>query len=202
LVRTPLFPVCKLQRGQLYYEYQQSVTAAAGAPNTRFFSANDVFDPDVSGAGHQPIGYDQMMLFYEHFAVFSSHITIRAVGLTSGDLACIGVYLAPDAVALTDPHQIIENGLIHSRLVEAKEVPKAVTLSLGCDVAKYFGKRRPRDIMDDEKLTGAVSTSPAEGVYFAVVGWCATAAVTWTVKYDVCISYDVMYFEPRKLASS
>lgn len=199
---TPLFPARKVLNGMLYYGHQIELTAAAGAPNTDFFYVNGLFDPDVSGTGHQPMGFDQMMLFYEHYAVLRATITVTGVGNTSGDLVRFGIYLSPDAVALTDPRQIIENGLVNTKLSEAKEVPKSKTVSLSCDVAKYFGKRSWQDILDDEKLTGTSVADPVEGVYFAIVGWCATSAVTWSLKYDVCISFDACFFEPRKVGIS
>lgn len=186
----------------LYYESQFTLTAAAGAPDTDFWFANGIFDPSVSGTGHQPMGFDQMMLMYEHFAVLRSTITLTGMGNTAGDLVRFGIYISPDAVALTDPSRIMENGLVRTVMSECKEVPKAKTQSLTLDVAKYFGKRSWMDILDDEKLTGTVVADPTEGVYYAVVGWCPTAAVTWSLKYEVCITYDVCFFEPRKLAVS
>lgn len=204
LIRPPIFPTHQLVRGQLYYNYQQTLTAAAGAPNTQIYGANFMFDPDVSGVGHQPMGFDQLMLVYEHFAVIHSSCSVTFSGSGSNGVFRAGVYLSPDAVALSNPNQIMENGLNNSTAIDGKDtgVARSKTITLDCDVTKYFGKQRWHDIMDDEKLTGSATADPIEGVYYNVVGWQINAAGTWSVTYDILLSYDVVYFEPRKLASS
>ncbi len=40
-----------------------------------FYRANSAFDPDLTGTGHQPMGYDQLALFYDHYTIIGSKIT-------------------------------------------------------------------------------------------------------------------------------
>lgn len=52
------------------------LTCTAGASATHLFNLNNVFDPDRSGVGHQPLGRDEWSAFYGVYRVLSSSITI------------------------------------------------------------------------------------------------------------------------------
>jgi hypothetical protein len=212
LTTVPLFKQHQLKRGQLYYDYAQALTGAAPLGlSTRFFFANSVYDPDATGVGHQAMGFDQMMVFYEHFAVVGAHIKVSFLGTAeSANAMRVAIWLSPDAVVPTDPIRVYENGLIKTGVCDTGLYSgsggvgtRSITLTLDCDVANYFGKSRAYDILDDEKLTGSVTANPVEGVYFGVSVWNAFEGVyNSSVAYDVLISYDVIYFEPRKATVS
>ena len=48
---------------------------------TQVFSMNSIFDPNVTGGGHQPLGHDQWANFYSNYEVKSSRITINILPL-------------------------------------------------------------------------------------------------------------------------
>lgn len=203
LTTTPIFPARKYLNNQLYYEGRIRLQGASGVPSTYWFSANGLYDPNISGTGHQPIGFDTMMSLYEHYAVLRSKITVTLNSNTFTVGPRVAVYLSPDAVALSDPSEIMENGLIATTTLETKESGTAIkSLNLNCDVKKYFAKKRYLDIIDDEKLTGTATGNPVEGVYFGIVTWNPFDAVATDVYLDVVLSYDSVYYEPRKLIAS
>lgn len=65
------------------------------------FKANGMFDPDFTGTGHQPMGFDQWMTFYDHFTVVGSKITVKAVNNTTSAYTLL-VALSDDT-ALSNP---------------------------------------------------------------------------------------------------
>ncbi len=195
------------QNGQAYYDYAQTITVAgAGLVTSKFFTANGLYDPDISGTGHQPIGFDQMMLMYNQFTVLRSSITCRFTN--DGTPAIVGLYLSPDTTAITDPIRLMENGLITTALVDAASASsgsgqRQVELKLNCDVARYFGRPRGRGILNDVDLQGTAASNPTEQVYFGVCVWAGRQSTdTPTVYFDVLLKYDTVYFEPRKLTVS
>lgn len=209
LQRCPLFPVSVRKRGQLYYESALGLTApTSGNAVTYFFSANGMFDPNITGTGHQPIGFDQMMLMYEQVTVINSSIEVTfniGPGLT---LQC-GVALFPDATGLTNPAQLVENGLIRfvpissgSSTFQNQHIRTKV--KLGCDVSKYFGRKGVRALLNDDNLYTTAAANPVEQVYFGIVAWQISpdGSTTTSVGFDALISYDCIYWEPRKLTES
>lgn len=56
-----------------YYQYINIDPSAAIANNT--FNCNSLYDPDQSGTGHQPSGYDQISAMYSRYVVLSSTLT-------------------------------------------------------------------------------------------------------------------------------
>ncbi len=209
LRRCPLFPASVRRRGQLYYASALGLTApTSGNAVTYFFSANGMFDPDITGTGHQPIGFDQMMLMYEQCTVIKSSIQVT-FNIGPGLTVQCGVALFPDASALTNPSQLVENGLLRyipitsgSSTFQNQHV--RTTVRLDCDVALYFGRRGVRALLNDDNLYTTAAANPVEQVYFAIVAWQISpdGTTTTAIGFDVLISYDVIYWEPRKLIES
>lgn len=203
LVQTPIWPISKLIHGQLYYDFAQSLVGTSGVAASRVYTANGAFDPDISGTGHQIIGFDQVMAAYNHYSVIRAKITVTF--LNNGDApARCGVYINPEATALTNFSQIMENGLIKTCTVDCKSVPageRMRSVSLDCDVRRYFGKGRYSELLEDT-YSGTAAANPTEQVYFTVFSINPFDATTTTVLYDAVLSYDVIYHEPRKLTSS
>lgn len=58
--------------------YCQSVQIDPSLANVGYtlFRANSIFDPDYSGAGHQPMGHDQWAAIYNHYSVLKSRIHV------------------------------------------------------------------------------------------------------------------------------
>ena len=96
--QTPLFPV-RVTKKLPYYEPSFSLTGTAGVISQYVFSANGVYDPNITSTGHQPLGFDTMMLYYEQYTVIESRITVTACG-NGGQAVNIGVCLAPDTTSL------------------------------------------------------------------------------------------------------
>lgn len=204
LTKNPLFPIRSFQRGQLYYEGFINLAPTIGSLQIYNFSANDLYDPNRTGTGHQPMGFDQMMNLYEQFTVVRSHIKITACNY-GGDQARIAVYLNPDTSASTIT-AVMENGLLETKVLAGSGTDagqhRVKSLELTCDVPKYFGKTYDA-ILADPQMYGTIASSPGEQVYFTIAVWDPfNASGDCQVGLDVTISYDSMYWEPKKLTSS
>jgi len=190
-----------------YCETALSVTGAVGAVGGYVFSANGCFDPNITGTGHQPMGFDQMMLMYEQATVVKSRVSFSVNNASAANIAAgVGVYLSPDTTVLTSMSRSLEAGLINYRMLSPINVFGAFVndLALSCDIRKYFGRSRPsRDILNDTELATTAASNPIEQVYYIlVVTDLLTGANTTVLDFVVNIEYDIIFWEPRKLIQS
>jgi len=71
------------------HRYSENVQIAndniTGRTATEYaFRLGSLFDPNFTGVGHQPRGFDQMAAFYSKNVVYKVHVQIRVLGQTAG----------------------------------------------------------------------------------------------------------------------
>lgn len=199
LRQTPIFPPSKFVKGQLYYEYQLTITSTTGVPSFYVFSANGAFDPNITGTGHQPMGFDNMMEFYDQYCVRASSIKVSLVGLSTS-VGRVGLLLYDQPSPSTTPERLVENGLMKMAVVSSSTAGgtkwSVEELSLHCDVPKYFGAKF-NEMKVNPSFIGTAAANPTEQVYFVIVLWGGFSNSTMQISMDVVLSYDVFYYEPR-----
>lgn len=196
----------KLVRTTRYVEKNVVLNpGVGGTADSYVFSANGVYDPNISGIGHQPIGFDQIMNFYDHFVVLGSKITITYLNGASANTIVCGITLSDNSVEIPNASQLIENGRCKWTLLSAASTtyagagqgPKRLTMS--CNPAKYLGRTKP---LSDSQLKGSISANPAEQAYWHVFAEPNTSADAGSVQCHVVIDYIVAYIEPKVLPQS
>jgi len=194
----PIFPASITRR--LRYSGSASLTSTSGAVATYVFRANDLFDPDYTGTGHQPMGFDQLMLWYNHFCVVAAKIIVTFRN-TSANFATCCVRVDGAATPLTTIDRIIEVGGAAmddlGYLTSANDIKK---LTLAIDIAKLQGVSRAA-ITADPTLRGDAATSPTEITYFHIHSW-STLAGTTGVEIDVVLEQLAHFMEPRDVIES
>jgi len=202
--RTPLFPPRFIKR-LVYVETGLTVVGTSGLAGNYFFAANGMFDVNITGTGHQPMGFDQMMLMYNHYTVTSSKISLTGInGSGAGVYADLALYLSPDTTSITNPSQLMENGFLVWKSMYPISVPGSIVkLNLNCNVATYFARHKnKRELLEDVDLYGTAAANPNDLVYFVVCAFDGAGGNTVTVSFTVEIEYEAIFWEPRKLTQS
>jgi len=190
----------------MYYETAVSLSGTAGAITQYVFSANGCYDPNITSTGHQPMGFDTGMLYYEQCTVLASKITVRGVG-NGIQPVVLSVCLAPDTTSSVLP-DVVENGLCVNTILDARANGGYGTgdrvghLYLDCDVAKYFGRPNRRGMVNDPNLYCTAAANPVEQVYYLINTWGQGSFTDNTAcSIDVIIEFEVEFWEPRKVAA-
>lgn len=204
LKHIPVFPARKIVKGLLYNDSYISATSTSGVLASYVYSANGLYDPNITGTGHQPMGFDQMMLFYEQYTVISSTISVTAASGTTGSTSKVALYLSPDATSLTSFSRVIENGLAKICILDPPIYGTTAhnKMDLNCDCVKYFGHKDADALVANPQMAGDVSNNPGEQVYYIIAQQEFTESGNNTVVYLVSIAFDVIFWEPKKLTAS
>jgi len=198
-LRMPVFParIKKLLR----YSTSSALSAVSGVVQTYVFRANSLFDPDATGTGHQPMGFDQLMTWYNHYCVVAAKITVTFKA-ESGETGTVCIRQDASSTPLSVIDQIVEfGGLTMDTIDQVGYFGSQKTLSLSLDVAKLQGIT-PRDaITADATLRGDVVSDPSELTYFHVHLWDA-GGQDCSCNFTVVLEQESYFFEPRDLSES
>jgi hypothetical protein len=195
----PLFPVGRIKKF-LRYADTFSVSTGAGVAGTYVFTANGLYDPDITGTGHQPAGFDQMMLSYNHYMVVNSRMIATFVNSSTANLVNCAIRIAADSTPLTNINQIIEDGIVTRDLLNLSPAPNSlVTLEKSVNIRKIQGGV---SITDNTDLQGNAAANPLEQTYFHVSVWNSRSLAMTSVSVDVCLEFEAWFYEPRNLTQS
>jgi hypothetical protein len=182
-----------------YYDVV-GISTGVSLAGTYVYSANGMYDPDVTGTGHQPMGWDQMMLSFEHYCVLNATMTVTVRHTSTAQSAAFAIVQYAGATAITDFTRVVENGLLVRNRLNATPYDGSIqTFKSRMDVAKFGGLP---DILDNPDYKGDLSNNPAEQSYFHLSFWNPDSVSVGTCICEVQIDYDVVFTEPRKLTLS
>ncbi len=155
------------------------------------FRCGGMFDPDVTGTGHQPRGFDELMTLFEHYTVLESTIYLKFPSSVS--TVIVGCTIQSSATLLTT-------------LVNYNEsrVNKYITMTPGGGSQNIIRlKYSPRGFLgvtnplSNNFVKGSVATNPSEDAFFHVyTGHMIDGADPGDVPIDVMIYYKAMLTEP------
>lgn len=179
-------------------------TASGGVIN-QYWSANNLYDPDFTGTGHQPLGYDQWTQFYNHNIVKKAKITVTVTGQDSSETGAgvIALYLSDDATSTTTLENLIEQGKCNYKLINGFMAIGTKTVRATYDPKKFFNITDIKDNKDRLGATfGVAPSAPFDPALFRVAYQDVTATSGKDVTMLVTIDYIVDMSEPKELTGS
>lgn len=152
-------PLKASQEFEMRYYDVITNASAGGAPGRYIMALNGMYDPNITGIGHQPRGFDQMMALYNNYLVKKAYIRFSC-STWSGAPIILGIHISNLSTNLASIEEYIEAGNTHYAVQGSAGAPvKEVTYSV--DISKHLGKTYK---LDDD-LMGTSSSNPAEILY-------------------------------------
>ncbi len=189
---------------RLRYHTQVNINPGAGVAGYHIFSANGMFDPDITGVGHQPMGFDQMMVMYDHYHVIGAKCVARFYNTdaASATPAWVGISCTDDALlSSSSVEKLVESGKTTKKFLMKPATGGAnyQTVTKKCSPPKYTSVSKP---LSENNLSGSATANPVEQVYFAV--WIGPVDSTDLGNYGlvVTIDYIAVFTEPKIMAQS
>jgi hypothetical protein len=169
-------------------------------PGVYVFSANGMYDPDLTGTGHQPRGFDQLMLFYDHYVVTRARAKCRFFNASTSVPAEVFVTVRDNATPSTSYLDYLESSITKTVQLGVESASTATkTLEFDVDVGKFLGRRDP---LSDPQLKGSTSSNPDEGCAFHIGAFTPDVFTASSVLLLVTIEYTCTLIEPKIVAAS
>ncbi len=153
---------------KLKFRYVESHSHAIAAltgivQNKQTWNINSLFDPDLTGIGHQPLGFDNWAVFFSRYRVIGCNVNVKLTN--TSDYAFYAVLqsrttedkAAPSTVFST----LIENnrGTIIRRLADHDAAGGNITINKYYSIATLFGTTAAA-VMTDDKYIADFDASP------------------------------------------
>lgn len=191
------FPL-KMQMTHKYVQIIQ-MTNTTGSLATWVFSANGMYDPDITGTGHQPMYFDQMAALYDHYTVIGSKVTVQLTPIASNQAPVIfGCYKNDDStVTPTTISELMEQTDSKYQVVNFN-ANKPVKFTLKWSAKKTFGG----SVLGNDNLQGTASANPTEQTTYTFYTKPMDGASTVGCFANVTIQYIAIWDELRDIAGS
>ncbi len=140
--------------------------ASSATPAAQVFAANSVFDPDVTGTGHQPHYFDQLAAIYTEYTVLEFRAEM-SISNQSTTIPANWVYLVSDSDSSSaSVESLTESQYATSGIIAATgSGPASLTVRTPpVSIVKLSGHGQA--IRNDTVLSAIVSLNPADLIYF------------------------------------
>jgi len=196
IVRSNPFPLQNIVK--MRYGCVIQLNASAAGSDKWLFYANSIYDPDYTGAGHQPYGHDTWASVYNHYEVQKSRISCTFTSdnnsTTNTATQIVGIAIKDDLTVESNFDTIREAKGAHYGLMN---VSSKKTITNGFNMKKMF----PRT--SSESSGAQFGANPTEqAIYQVFITGITGAADPAPTNVMVTIDYTVRVWELKDLGQS
>ena len=166
----------------------------------KIFQANSCYDPDFSGSGHQPMGFDQWMALYSRYRVHASTIRVTTINksTTVSTLPDCVVYPTTQTTASTGTEEAAE-------MVDNKESTSGVATGPAEDTvyrrATTCGVIGVDSINNSSEFSGSAIANPTTPWYWRVVHDNGDGA-NLNLQCNIQMTFTTEFYAPAHLVQS
>lgn len=170
----PLSGLPKTLPVRLKYVEMVPLNAGAGTPATYVFSANGMYDPNITGTGHQPKGFDQWLSLYRHYTVLSSKIKVTPASSGSTSSLIGFVYGVTLTSSTTDFSARNTEDMMESQNSRSYHYMNNFSSSANptapASCFSYFNAKREfgKNVMGSAEFHGDAASNPTEQMNYVV----------------------------------
>lgn len=185
-----------------YTDMQTLTIGGAGLVANHIYRLGSVFDPDYTGVGVQPTGYNEYSTLYSRYTVFKAEVELHAVQPTgSTNQATIGMYFLKQP---TGPATGIANALARSDdfkfMAEHDGAMATPVIRRSYYLPAVGGKKFKAG---DANFSAFWTDNPTAGMYVCIwAGGTTDSQSAATAVVAVRIKYYTIWTEPKSLDES
>lgn len=196
-----------LRRSLRYAETFSLTTGAAGIIGTvQTMFLNSLYDPNQSGTGHQPYGFDQIVQFYQQYFVHSVKYQLIATTIGGTAEVCVAMQLFPTAggvsIAGITTDAATEKSTVSTFVAGSSGNVRARSLGGEVKMHQIFGLTPAQYAAQSDVYGAAVTTNPSLGAYLEVGIGSYNGTAGETLSVQIILEMDAEFWQPKTLAQS
>lgn len=182
-----------------YAQFNQLTSGVSFA--SQIYRGNSIFDPDLTGVGHQALAHDQWATLYEFYRVLSSSIEVYATSQDTVD-PCLVVVVPSEESTVIDagnPDTYVESPYSKHAYLSVRGGTDHCRIYSWMNTARILGVRKFDSGFDEAAAFGANPTTGAQWFWHVLV---ATRVNQPNVEIHVKITYTVEMLKRKQLTAS
>lgn len=191
-----------------YTETLQLNQAVVGVPNLYKFTTAGLYDPNVSGTGHQPKFYDEFASLYQRYIVRGSKITVRfSTKQTSGTstppmiVGIVRLDATDGTSSFSSIEAVMETRRARYRQISASMEARPTTITHTYSQRDYERKQNNR--IKEAVASVPINTDPTNTDYYYVFSSSLDSGATHPTLFAfVTIDYAVDFMDRAQQAQS
>lgn len=205
--KRPMFtPYSNLPLGQgqiVKHRYLENfqIGTTLGTPGTYTFQLNSLYDPNVTGGGHQPLGNDQMEALFKRYCVLGARVNFKCWNRDSDEYLAFGIYFSENLLGVVDLQALLEQGSIKYVILPPAGInPRVQQMNANISIKKFA---KIRDTVDYTTLGADVGGSPARAIYMHVIVWQPDGGSTSAAgSFYMTLDQVALWSKPQQVAKS
>lgn len=181
------------------YYTDVAIKSTTSSYATWAFNLNSIYDPDRSGIGHQPLGYDQWGIFYNRYRVYGVQFDVTLTNMS--DDPCRVYNLAANETPAASTYDVFEQSHMKSvQLAPAGSGKDTYRLKKFYSLPRIIGRPKSAYTADD-RFSAQWNNNPVE----AAIGQIGAKSITQSavnVLATVRIIYLVEAFDKHPMTIS
>lgn len=179
----------------LRYNDQLTVTGSTGFAGVKVFSANGLYDPNITDSGHQPRGFDEIMPLYDHFVVSACKVKVEYTNTETATPVTAFIAVRDDSAVETAPNNYYEHEGCKTYPLGIANGNSTHVLSHYCNIKSFLGRG---NVMSDPELKGSAAANPTEQAFFHIGVAATNQSSSVSTRINVFLEYIVTFIEPKR----
>lgn len=193
-------PLQKTLKTRLTYSDIYTMTNGSGTMSSRIMRINGMRDPDVTGTGHQPRGFDELMSLYDHFVVIGAKVELCVVNTSDTAPCTFSAVIRDNNITISDYLDYLESPMRKTITLSPSDGGSSSRkLTFNVNPNTFLGRSKP---MSDPELKGSAASDPTEMCYLHFGHTPTDLASVSTIAVTATITYTAVLIEPKNPTQS
>lgn len=177
-------------------------TGSSGVPANQSYRVNSIFDPDITGTGHQPLGHDEFAVLYNRYRVYGMKYHITLSNQSTTDYADVAVSLRPNLTPYTSIYTAMESPYCQKLTIGPETGSRNIAQIKGyASVAKLRGLSK-RQVAIEDDLSALFGSNPGNMPMLTILIQNQNSASSIVVNARVDVEYYVCMYDRKLLVQS